>query len=259
MNTNLIRWTKDDRTNLRKAVNNFNAKVRRLERQGKTNLPDLVSYKELVGLKKLQENEVDNTIYSRRELNNVIRSLQRFTRRGSEEVVTLKSGETLTKWSRNELRIQKSRAIRNLNKRIGDIDTTFGMGNKEIQELEGMKETIQNIDKQKGYEFRRIKNMIERNARADRDLRLANMWKENYLKRIESLQNFDNYDIFREKIESIKNPIKLYEYISQSEVLSDLFLWTKTDEEVNPSTQTFGGFSSDQEAFNLALEKLDII
>ena len=259
MNTNLIRWTKDDKQNLRRAVNNFNSKITRLQKLGKKNLPEKVSYKELVGIGKLQDEEVDRQIYSRRELNNVIRSLKRFSRRGAEEIVTLEGGQDLTKWERNELRINKMRATRNINREIGEIDTSFGMGNASIQALKGTLATIENISNKKGSEFKRIFNMIKNRARSDKDLRKAIQWRENYYNTLKSLRNFDNYDILMKKLDSMDNPIKMYEFISKSEILNDLFDWTKSPETADPTAQTYAGFKSDQDAFNYALEELGLM
>lgn len=263
MNTNLIRWTKEDKQNLRRAVNNFNNKIRRLEKLGVENLPEKVSYRELVGLKKLEENEISKEIYSRRELNNIINSLQRFSRRGAEEMTTLDGGQQLTKWARNELRINKARATRNIKKEIGDVNTSFGMGEAIVQTLKGTLKTIENINNKKGYEFNRVLDIINNRARSDRELRRAIIWRENYYKRLESLKNFDNYDLLINKLDSISNPVKMYEYVSQSEILNDLFLWTNSPEDTqdlaDSSAQTYGGFKSDQEAFNTALEQLGLL
>lgn len=259
MNDSIIRWTNDDKQNLRKAVNNFNRKIKRLEQLGKDNLPEKVSYKELVGIKKLVDSSYDREIYSRRELNNVIRSLQRFSKRGAEDIVTLKSGEQVTKWQKREIGIARSRATKSINRRIGEIDTSWGMGNREIQELKGSLDSIRGIENKRGYEFRRALKSLENQARSDRELRLALNWKKNYLQRVESLQNFDNYDLFIIFLSKYKNPIKLYEQIEKSEILNDLFLWTDTDKILNPSTRTYGGFKSDQEAFNTALEQLGVL
>lgn len=259
MNDSVIRWTKDDKQNLRKAVNNFNSKIRRLERLGRENLPPKVSYKELAGVGKLQEDFFSGEIYSRRELNNTIRSLQRFSRRGAEDLVTLPSGEVITKWQKRELGITKARATRSINKRISEIDTSWGMGNREIQELKGFLNTVRNIENKKGYEFKRALKSLVNSARSDRELRLALNWRSNYLKRIEALKNFDNYSKLLDYINNFKNPIKLYEAIEKSEILNDLFLWTDSDKIKNPSAQTYGGFKSDQEAFNTALEQLGIL
>lgn len=255
MNESLIRWSKNDKQNLRKAVNNFNAKINRLEKLGRDNLPEKISYKELVGIGKLTDREYDNQIYSRKELNNTIRSLQRFSKRGAEEEVTLKSGEKLTNWERREISIQKARATRSINNRIKEIDTTFGMGNKEIQVLKGTLNSLQNIENKRGSEFKRALQTLKNNARSDRELRKAEVWKNNFLNNLDTLSSYENFGILKNAIDKIKNPIKLYEFISQSDILSDFFLWYKD----RATSNTIAGFSDNQEAFDNALEKLGLL
>lgn len=77
-----IKWTKSDITRLRKAVNNFNEKRKRLinkeenfENENKiiTNTIDKEYFK-----------EIKDSIITREELREYIRSLRAFTKRGSE-------------------------------------------------------------------------------------------------------------------------------------------------------------------------------
>lgn len=255
MNTSIIRWTKDDKQNLRKAVNNFNSKIKRLEKLGRENLPDKVSYKELVGIGKLTEQEYTDQILSRRELQNTINSLQRFTRRGAENEVTLKGGEKVTAWEKRELTILKQRATRSINKRISEIDTTFGMGNKEIQALKGTLNSLKNIENKKGSEYKRSLQTLKNNARSDRELRKAEIWRNNFLNNLDMLSTYENSDLLKNAIDKIKNPIKLYEFLSKSDILSDFFLWYKD----KATSNTIAGFSDNQEAFDNALEVLGIL
>lgn len=258
----VIRWTKDDKANLRKAVNNFNSKIKRLEALGKENLPDKVSYKELIGIGKLQEDGIDNQIYSRQELNNVIRSLKRFSQRGAEDIVTLPSGEKLTRWERREIAYKKARAIRRINREIAELSPSswnYGLGDTVIQALEGTRASLENLYNKKGYDFKIGKRILNAQARSDRDVRKALLWEQNFNKALETLKNFNNYDLLKEKLDSIKNPIKKWELINKSEILKDIFLWYNGEEASDPSTQTIGGFISNQDAFDRALEDLGLL
>lgn len=258
MANSVIRWTKDDRANLRRAVNNFNSKISRLEKLGRENLPEKVSYKELIGMSKSPE----NAIYSRNELRNTINSLKRFSKRGAEDIVKLPSGQELTRWERAELGYKKARAIRRLNREIDEVSATswnFGLGDALLQTLEATKESIENISTKKGYELKMAKRLLESQSRADREIRKAIVWEQNFNKALDSLKNFENFDLLKDKLDSIKNPIKKWEYINQTEILKDLFLWYNTEEINNPSTQTYGGFISNQDAFNRALEDLGLL
>ena len=264
MNESLIRWTKSDRENLRKAVRNYNAKITRLEKKGLENLPQKIDYKALrYGTKATYDklgNVIEHTKYgilSRNELRNTINSLKRFSSRGSEKIVTLDSGEKITSWERREIGYKKARATRYLNKRIEEVSnkSTFGMGNKEKQELIAQKESLQNIDNTRGYEFRRKLGQLNYQARSDKELVKAEIWKTNFMSNLDTLSTYDHFDLLEAKLKSIKNPIKLYEFISESEIMKDFFLWYNE----TPTSNTIAGFSDNQEAFDYALSELGIL
>lgn len=253
----LIRWTKDDRQALKKAVMNFNNKIKRLEKEGKENLPEVIDYKKFIKRDTEKPYSESEVILSRRQLNNVLNSLKRFTKRGAENLVTLDSGETITKWQKNEIRILKIKASRNINRDIAreSLKRQFGMGNKKIQELQATKLSLKGIEKASGFDFRRRFESLKRQSRSDIALFRASIWKENFLKALEGLEGYDNKELLVNKINKISNPIKLYEYISQSEILNDLFLWYKD----KATSQTYGGFADNQLAFDYALEELDLL
>lgn len=100
-----IRWTENDRRELQRSVKNFNAKVSRLEKkyEGRTDvvIPERVKVKDLREL-----------IGTRRDLQVELRSLQAFSRKGSEELVRADTNDTiyLTKWQKKEL-IKRSKPI----------------------------------------------------------------------------------------------------------------------------------------------------
>lgn len=262
MNESLIRWSKDDKQNLRKAVTNFNRKISRLEKLGKQNLPEKVNYKELIKGSDEVIDEFGNVtkyqtfpILSRRELRSTIKSLQRFGNRGSEELVELPSGEKITKWEKREIGYLKAKATRNINKRISEIDTSWGMGSSEIQALQTTLNTLKNISNKKGSELKRSLQVLKNNASGDRDLRKALIWKQNFYENLETLSGYEHYDLLMNELEKIKNPIKLYEFMSQSEILKDFFLWYKD----KATSNTLAGFKDNQEAFDNALETLGIL
>ena len=101
-----IKWTDADVKELNRVVRNFNAKVKRLAKQNprqKSLLPDTVSAKDLKEL-----------INTRQDLNRELKALQRFSKRGSEEIVTIDNTDyniRLTKWQRTEM-----------NRRVGVIN-----------------------------------------------------------------------------------------------------------------------------------------
>jgi len=69
------------------------------------------------------------------------------------------------------------------------------------------------------------------------------------------MKTYKNYKLLLNKLKTIKNPIEFYQFVKQSDILSDLFLFYKD----KATAQTYGGFVDNQEAFNTALyEQLGI-
>lgn len=106
----MIRYDSEYNKNIARVVSNFNRKIARLQTQGACNLPDKVSVK---GLK--------SQFTSRGDLNRRLRELQRFGRRGAENIVMI-DGKKFTEYDvdifRRRLRSERAR----LNKDIASAE-----------------------------------------------------------------------------------------------------------------------------------------
>lgn len=88
-----IKWNKQEVLKLEKAVNDFNSKLAKLQKQeNKLYLPE-----------KLNLKDVKENIVTRRELDRKVESLRRFMQKGAESVYITEAGEAMTKWEREEL------------------------------------------------------------------------------------------------------------------------------------------------------------
>ena len=244
MADSLIRWNKKDYNKLRYAVNQFNKKVNALEKLvDDSYLPQEKTYKEL-----------KKHITSRKELNRVIKSLRDFNNENAIKVETT-GGQELTKWEYNQLKRAKQRALNNLAKEEGQIvlgRRSIGMGDERLREIEATRKSFNKLETAKGSEFERLARRVESVGRKDYKLAQDKLFMENFYKAMKELKSYDNYDVFIKEISKIKNPTKFYEYISQnSTIMSDLFKWYKDEN----GTIIYGGFASNQDAFNTALEK----
>lgn len=121
---------------------------------------------------------------------------------------------------------------------------------QEERQKRGELSNLKKFDKLKGYDFNRLKRRGMRWNELDRDYKKAELYRENYYIAIEQLKNFENYDVLKNKLDSFKNPQDFYDYISQSEVLSDIFMWYDNE----AGTYVYNGFASNEDAFNHALE-----
>lgn len=248
MAQSIIRWRKEDSIELQRAINTFNRNVKKLQK-----LENIVDYlPETVKYSDLRSN-----IISRQELNRVISSLRAFSKKGAADLVTLESGEITTRWQYQRVKKARARAIRTLSaKRISiEGDSKAGlMGEARIAEIEGTIESLNKLEKRKGYEYKKTSERILDLGEYNNELRKAIQYRKNYIDSLEQMSGYDNYDLLMKKLNQIKNPIKFFEFINQSTTLQDLFLYYKD----KATAQTYGGFASNQDAFNHALNELGL-
>ena len=241
----VIRWTRSDYGKLSYAVREFNKTVKKLEGLDKNVLPPEYNYKEL-----------KDTIYSRRELNRIIKSLRRFSNERQQELVSLPGGEEVTRWELSELKKAQKRAISNIQEKArGIVESDINvMGDTEFRNLLRTKESIEDLFNRTGSEYKRTRGRTMSWGKNDYDLWKADIYRKNFMQALAEMSNYDNYDKLLSRLEKIENPIKFYEFVQQSDILQDLFLYYRD----KATAQTYGGFSSNQEAFDTALEQLDI-
>ena len=235
-----IKWTRSDYARLSYAVRQFNKTIDKLNNIDRNILPEEMNYKEL-----------RDNIYSRNELNRIVNSLKRFSKESQQQVVKIPSGEELTRWEVSELKKAQKRAVSNIQGKMREIveDMTNVMGDTEYKRLKRTKASIEDLFNRSGNEFERTGRRTLSWGRKDYDLYRAEIFRDNFMKSLKKMSNFDNYDVLVAKLEKIENPIRFYEYIEKSDILSDLFLYYNDA----PTSQTYGGFSSNQEAFDTAL------
>ncbi len=236
-----IRWKRGDYITLGKAVSNFNKKIRELQaEENKLYLPDELNYKDL-----------KNEITTRRELKRIINSLKRFQEDGAEKIIENSAGQKMTAWENTENIIAKRIATRNINHQIKKLNvprydgfSRVQMGSEEFRELSNTLKSFERLDKLKGYEYNRLRERINKYATSDLKMKRSIVYRENYINEMKKYSHFDNYDLLMEKLNSIKNPISFYEFVSQNEFTGDL---------TYQSDQYYT-----QEAFNAYLQDLGI-
>lgn len=236
-----IRWKRGDYITLGKAVSNFNKKKREIQtEENKLYLPDELNYKDL-----------KNEITTRRELKRIINSLKRFQKDGAEKIIENSAGQKMTSWENTENIIAKRIATRNIKHQIKKLNvprydgfSRVQMGSEEFRELSKTLKSFDRLDKLKGYEYKRIQERINKYAKLDLKMKRSIVYRENYINEMKKYSHFDNYDLLMKKLNSIKNPISFYEFVSQNEFTGDL---------TYQSDQYYT-----QEAFNAYLQDLGI-
>ena len=50
----------------------------------------------------------------------------------------------------------------------------------------------------------------------------AIQYRENYMKDLEKYSNYENFELLKQKLDSIKNPLEFYKFMSANELTEDL-------------------------------------
>lgn len=231
---------------LRKAINNFNAKVRRLENVDKE--IDIPEKENITAIK--------DRITNKWELNREIDKLERFTKRNAEELVQNKSGVVMSRWEFENLQREQKRLNARLLREIdryGSLKPTIlgkqqkvnyaQMGDGKLTMLKAKQQAISNkklqkanLDELKSLEI--LINKLNANYRTTKKETFYN----NYLDgTILNLGTFIDYD--QEKIQYIKDklnelsPEQFIKAFNQEESLKDLQLRYEQTKEVGISPQ----------------------
>ena len=106
----MVKFDADYNSEIARTVSNFNRKVARLQKAGRSHLPSKVSIR-----------TVKSQLSNRRDLNTYLRDLQRFSRRGAENIVTI-GGKDYTAYEvdvfKRTLRRERARVDKNLARAI---------------------------------------------------------------------------------------------------------------------------------------------
>lgn len=204
----LIKWRKEDTGKLRSSVVKFNNKIRRLQKLGITNLPDLVNYK-----------DIKSDITTRTEFNRRITSLNSFLKSGAENKVNLGNGIEITKWERKELQKQRRIAIKNLNKELEGLQQTLGTGNARVNEIKSTLSSFDDWENTTYENYRRRINRIKYLGHSDLEMKQARIFQRNFIKAYRAMGRKEAVEYAR----SFKNPLEFWDAVKNSQ-LSDISL-----------------------------------
>ena len=217
---------------LKKALYNFNAKIKRLEKiDREINIPE-----------KENITTIKERISNKWDLNREIDKLERFTKRNAEELIKNKSGVVMSRWEfENIQREQKrlnSRLLREI-KRYGSITPTeFGkkqkvtyaqMGDEKLSNLKARQKAIgrKNVMKLNRDQLRNLEKLLNRTAANYR--KDKNIFYNNYLDgTLLNTAYFVGYD--ENKIKYIKEklseltPSQFTKAFEQEQALKDMQL-----------------------------------
>ena len=235
----LIRWNKEDSRKLEKAINRFNREISQLEKTDFT--PPKVKYDEL-----------RDRITTRRELETIVKSLNRANSSNLEQTESLASGEKVSSWEFQETIRRKNQSASNLLNELDRINRERAesgnryMGEERISEIQATLDLLDSsLDDLES--FKKSRRRLKTLGRTDFEIARNKQFMENFYTALEGAKNFEHYGDLVKKLKSIRNPNKFYDYVKNSNILMDIFMWYKGD-------LVYGNFETNEDAFNNALK-----
>lgn len=88
---------------------------------------------------------------------------------------------------------------------------------------------LKDLEIRRTGDFMRLKERLQTYGSLDYKYMKATIFRENFELALEesSYKNLSNFNILKSKLDTIKNPLKFFEFVSKSEVFSDLFIYYK--------------------------------
>lgn len=173
-----IKWRNTDKKELAKAVRKFNAKRTRLIKQ----VPELEEFLP----PKASTKVIKKSVQTRRDLKNVLNSLERFMRKGAEKPIITKEGIKTTVYEKKEISI-KVRAINQ--RRAAELKKAAPSTEKgtmgTIRE-NNLKPKQYDIDKIKKSDWKKFVESVEKQSKDRYASDRYERYKENFIKGLEN-------------------------------------------------------------------------
>lgn len=214
-----IRYNKEFNKEIRQVVNNFNNKIRRLERNEQQIIPARESVSEL------------KQIYQdRRQLKRKLRQLKEFSKRGAEELIVTPGGAEMTKWEFETGRADYSmvkRRIRTRAMKYPQKQPSPYLKDEQVitdeAKLREMKKSFRDLTT---AELKKIKYTIDTEIKARMQ---EDVFKSNLLKRLGAAIESQGYDpSMLERFNSFTGEQLLQIYKNEQE-LADIMDFSDTD------------------------------
>ena len=205
-----IRYDKKLNQEINRTIKNFNQKIARLEKQERELLPSKITKKDL-----------KSSVYTRAELQRKLKELQRFSKRGVEDIIETKGGVKLTQYELSNIKRENARIKRNITREINRLKvekpkifgktqtSTFSeMGDTDYLNLVARRKALEkNIDKLSREEFERFTKLIEKTGKNQQYMN--NIFKQNYFEMLTDLAYYFDYDndklnLLKQKLMNLK-------------------------------------------------------
>ena len=205
-----IRYDKKLNQEIRKVINNYNAKIRRIEKYDDSfnyQLPEKITKKDL------QQN-----VYTRNELRRKLNELKRYSQRDIEKSMQLAGGYVLSRYEYENLKREKARVKRNISRELTRLETekprVFGklqsmtfaqMGDSYYLNLKAKREQLEKqIESLNSEEFKRYEKLVYKTGRSQEYQ--TSLFRDNYEKMLTDLGYYTGYD--KDKLQLLKEKLR---------------------------------------------------
>ena len=205
-----IRYDKKLNQEINRTIKNFNQKIARLEKQERELLPSKITKKDL-----------KSSVYTRSELQRKLKELQRFSKRGAEDIITTRGGVKLTQYELQNIKRENARVKRNITREINRLKVNkpkiFGksqtatfsqMGDTDFLNLVARRKALEkDINVLSREEFERFTKLVEKTGRNQQYMN--SIFKENYVDMLTDLAYYFDYDndklnLLKQKLMNLK-------------------------------------------------------
>lgn len=201
-----IRYDKKLNQEINRTIKNFNQKIARLEKQERELLPSKITKKDL-----------KNSSFTREELQRKLKELQRFSKRGAEDIITTKGGVKLTQYELQNIKRENARVKSNITREINRLKvnkpkifgktqaSTFSeMGDTDFLNLVARRKALEkDINVLSREEFERFTKLIEKTGKNQQYMN--NIFKNNYFDMLTDLAYYYDYD--NDKLNMLKQKL----------------------------------------------------
>ena len=238
-----IRYDKKLNQEINRTIKNFNQKIARLEKQDRELLPSKITKKDL-----------KSGVYTRTELRRKLKELQRFGKRGAEDIIETSGGARLTRYNYQNIKRENTRIKQNLTREINRLrvnkpkifgktqTSTFSeMGDHDYLNLVARRKALEkDINKLSREELERFTKLIEKTGKNQQYMN--SIFKQNYFDMLTDLGYYFDYDndklnILKQKLMNLKQNdfLKLFKEDKSIRAILDYYpIVTNSFNAINP-------------------------
>lgn len=100
-------------------------------------------------------------------------------------------------------------------------------GSLRYREIVAKLRNLRKIEQKSGRDYKRIKQRLNEIGTLDYNMVRATIYRENFEYALSFSKEMEGYDLLLRRLNRIKNPINFFNFVRQSDVMSDIFVYYK--------------------------------